>query len=125
MRELQRKQRLKRLIFSWPSLLILSLVTALLIKGAAGVMLKERQSAQRVENLEAQAAALEAREAELNESIEELKTEEGTKAFIREKFSVAQEGEYMAIIVDEKARPEEGHKSKVWYKRWWDAIIGQ
>jgi len=104
MKELQRKQKIKRIIYSPPSICILVLLTFLLGKGAIGVMMKERESAQKVANLEAQSEELRIREAQLQADIARLQTEDGVIEAIKEKFSVTQEGEYVAIIVDERDR---------------------
>jgi len=124
MKELQRKQRMKRLLYSVPSLICLSAITFFLAKGAGGVMLKERESAGVVSGLEAKALASEERQKELEASIERLKTEEGVMEEIKDKFSVTREGEHVAIIVDERrAATSTGVPERAWYKRFWAAII--
>lgn len=84
-------------------------------------MLIERQSAKRVQELETQSQALTLRENELQEGIQHLQTEEGIVDEIRGKFSVAREGEYMAIIVDEKAKATstEDEGGLKWFKNLW------
>ena len=124
MRELRQKQRIKQLLYSWPALALMVVLAFFLIKGAAEVMLKERESAARVGNLENEAMELEAREAELLAGIARLQTEEGIVEEIREKFSVTREGERVAVIVDERARATSTSGSGgSWYKNFWDAIM--
>lgn len=125
-KELEQRQRVKRVVYSWPSLLLVALLTFFLVKGAAGIMGIERDSAQRVEALEDESTALILREKNLELEIERLKTEEGVIDAIKDKFSATREGEYVAIIVDEKrevAAVAEADFS--WYKKFWNAIIGQ
>lgn len=105
MKELRRKQIFKKVLYSWPSIVVVLIVTFFLAKGSFGLMLKERQSAERVSNLEAEAAAFDTREAELKKSIDKLKTDEGIIEEIRDKFSVTRPGERVAIIVDERQKP--------------------
>ena len=124
MKELQRKQSMKRLLYSVPSLICLSVIVFFLAKGAAGVMLKERESSGVVSDLEAKALAGEERQKELEASIERLKTEKGIMEEIKDKFSVTREGEHVAIIIDERrAATSTGVPERVWYKRFWAAII--
>ena len=123
MRELQRKQRMKQVLYSWPVLVLVAVLTFFLAKGAAGVMVKERESADMVGKLEAEKREIESREAELREGIARLQTEEGIIEEIRAKFGVTREGEYMAVIVDEKAGGNTEKTDVSWYERIWDAII--
>lgn len=125
MKELQRKQRTRRIIYSLPSIIILSIIAFFLIKGALEVMNKERGSSERLKVLEEKAAALLLREQELREGVTHLQTEEGIKDEIRERFSVTEEGEYVAIIVDDREVSSSTEDwSWPWYKRLWSAIIG-
>ncbi len=110
-------------MYSWPILSILALVVFFLVKGAMGVMLKERESAGRLQTLESEAEQLEAREIELRSGIAKLQTQEGIMEEIKEKFSVTREGEYVAIIVDESLKAtttEKTGKSK--FKGLWGGI---
>lgn len=126
MKELQRKQYIKRVLYSIPSLCLLALVSFFLAKGALGVLVKERESSKVVRGLEAKALAGERRQGELDASIERLGTEEGIVEEIKNKFSVTRQGEHVAIIVDERsAATSTGAVEKAWYKRFWAAIIGK
>ena len=123
MKELQRKQKIRRAIYSIPSLIILSLVAVLLAKGAIGVIGKERESARRVKELEEKVDALAIRELELKENVIRLGTEEGVKDEIRGKFSVILEGEHVAVIVDEKRSATSTDISvSPWYKRFFNVL---
>lgn len=125
MKELQKRRKTRHLIYSLPSLIILALITFVLAKGAIGVLGKGRESSEITRNLEEKATSLVIREMELKENIARLKTEEGVREEIKDKFSVTQEGEFVAVIVDEKraSTTDEAEKSP-WYKRLWAAIIG-
>lgn len=86
---------------------------------------KEWESSKRTEGLEARVSALAFREQELKEGVARLQTEEGIKDEIKERFSVTEDGEYVAIIVDEKRSPTSTDSSTLpWYRRFWSAIIG-
>ena len=124
MRELRQKQRMKELLYSWPMLVLAAVFVFFLVRGAAGVIIKDRESAGLVANLESKTKELEAREAELRNSIAKLTTQEGIMEAIREKFSVARTGEYLAIIVDERTKATSSpDEKKSWYRRILDAIM--
>lgn len=123
-KELERKQRIKQAIYSWPSLAVFLIITILLAKGAYGILSIERQSASKVSKLEIESRALAQRKEDLRDEIERLGTEAGMFEEIREKFSVARDGEYVAIIVDDKV---EASSTRSWAESWYgklsDAII--
>jgi cell division protein FtsB len=123
MRELEKKQRTKKRIYSIPVLVILLALTVLLAKGTYGVMKKRQESSNHVETLKAKLAELEDRKAELNKNIDRLSTPEGVDREIKEKFSVSKEGEEVAIIVDPKEPATTTEvESGPFYKRWWNTV---
>lgn len=125
MRELQKRRKTRHLIYSLPSLFILAVITFILAKGAVGVLGKGRESSEMTRNLEEKTVSLAMREIELKENIERLETEEGIREEIRDKFSVTEEGEFVAVIVDERRATSSGENMDLpWYKRFWLAIIG-
>ena len=125
MRELQRKQKMRQRLYSLPSLIGLFIIAVLLAKGAVGVINKERESVLRSRELEEKATTLVQREEELKEGIARLETEEGIQEEIKERFSVIQEGEFVAVIVDDRrATSSEDDSGKAWYKKLWSAIMG-
>ena len=100
------------------------LIAGLLVKGAFGIMIIERENARKAEALEAAAERLALHEAALNQAIAKLQTEEGVIEAIKEKFSATRAGEYVAVIIDERAKATStGQEGKVWYWKLWDAII--
>ncbi|OHA91923.1 MAG: hypothetical protein A3J09_00225 [Candidatus Zambryskibacteria bacterium RIFCSPLOWO2_02_FULL_51_21] len=124
MKELRQRQRVKELLYSWPALVLAAILAFFLVKGAAGLMFKERESARLLANLESEAKESEAREVKLREGIARLQTETGIVEAIREKFSVTREGEHLAIIVDERAGTStSAGENGSWYKRFLDAIM--
>lgn len=125
MRELQKKQKIRRMLYSYPSLIIVFIIAVLLARGAIGIIAKEQESARMLANLEEKAASLASREQELEEGVARLQTEDGVRDEIRERFSVIEEGEHVAIIVDERRVATMTEEVKLpWYKRLWSAIIG-
>ena len=85
---------------------------------------KERDSSALLEAISFKASTVSEREAELRADIARLKTDDGIKDEIRQKFSVAQSGENVAVIVDEKrVATSTDNSAKPWYKKIWDAIM--
>lgn len=124
MRELRRKQKNKRIIYSIPVLIILLAITFLLARGALRVMDKELESRKYLKTLEERVTSLTIREKELEDDIDRLQTKEGIKDEIKDRFSVTQEGEHVAIIVDDRGVSSSTDDSILpWYKRFWFAII--
>lgn len=125
MKALERKSRIRRAIYSIPSLVVFSMIVFLLAKGTVRVVGKEWQSSEYSSNLAQEAAALAARERHLQDSIARLQTEKGITEEIREKFSVTPEGEYVAVIVDDRREASSTPVSTLpWYQRLWTAIMG-
>ena len=126
MRELQRKQSIRRNIYSIPSLILLLIITLVLAKGAIGVWSKNGKSAALVKELEGESLDQAEREQQLKEDIDYLETEEGIENEIRERFSVSRDGEEVAIIIDRKDKENEESQPEIpWYQRLWHAIIGK
>lgn len=124
MRELQRRQKTKKILYSVPFLIILLVLTFFLVKGAFGIIQIERESAGKVKALEAEALALSSRERELKDEIALLETEEGQVREIREKFSVTREGEHVAVIVESKNVATSTKSGTLnWLKALWKVIM--
>lgn len=123
-KELERRQKIRQILYSWPSIVLLAFLTFLLVRGALIIVRVERGSAQKVSSLEDEAEKLVIREGELQKDINKLRTEEGVEAEIKQKFSVTQDGEYVAIIVDSRKSATSSEDSGgTWFKRLWSAIM--
>ena len=124
MKELQKKQRIRRVMYSIPSLLALSIITFFLVKGALRVIDKERESSKRSADWEERLEGLSLREQVLQQNIAKLQTEEGIKDEMRGRFSVTEEGEYVAVIVDDRLTSTSTDDLSIsWYRRLWNVIM--
>jgi len=125
MRELQKKEHFRRAMYSLPTLIILGLITFILAKGAVNIVLKEQESREKAAILKEEMQALVLREEMLRGKIAYLQTPKGLEDEIKDKFSVVPEGEYVAIIVDQKLAATSTDLSEVsWYRKIWSAIMG-
>lgn len=82
--------------------LALVLVLGLLINSVSKVYKKKKEAERALVRMENQAAELKERDEFLRDSLEKLSTEEGIEFEIRKKLNVAEVGESVAIIVEEK-----------------------
>jgi cell division protein FtsB len=124
MRELQQKQKIKKRIYSIPALILLFIFTILAIHGAYDVVMKDRESAQYVKDLNNKLTDLSSREAQLKTEIARLNTDEGVNTVIKEKFSVSEPGEHVAIIVDQsQASTSTPTDNLNWFQKLWRGFL--
>lgn len=103
MREFQEKRKLKRLIYSHLSLIVILLVFLGLVRATWGVYEKSQLSMTRLAETEKEYNSLQMRKAELSVKVDSLETDVGIESAIREKFPVAKTGEQLVLIVDRSA----------------------
>jgi cell division protein FtsB len=82
--------------------LALLLVFGFLLNSVRNVYQKKKAAEEVLARMEKEAADLKSREAFLEDSLNKLSTDEGVKFELRQKLNVAQAGESVAVIVDEK-----------------------
>lgn len=124
MKELQRKQKIKRRIYSIPALIALFIITGLAVRSAYDVSMKDKESAQYVSELKAKMASLTTKEAQLKTEIARLGTDEGINTLIKEKYSVSEPGEHVAIIVDQQtATTSNSVDNSNWLQKLWRSFL--
>ena len=112
--------KLKKIVYSWPILILLLIIVLLIGKSVWGVYKSEKISSDNKLLSEKKYEELEERSKLISSEIEMLKTEKGIETEIRDKFRVAKEGEQLAIIInsgenleDKTAIKEEGFWTKI------------
>ncbi|PIQ35528.1 MAG: hypothetical protein COV32_01775 [Candidatus Yonathbacteria bacterium CG10_big_fil_rev_8_21_14_0_10_43_136] len=106
----QERKKLRKILYSKISLVILAVMLFFVGKGAWGIHQKaqiaisERNIAQR------SLLELEARTVELQASLIRLKSDIGVEEEIRQKYSVVRPGEEVVVIVDDRAKKSENSK---------------
>jgi cell division protein FtsB len=82
--------------------IILLLVLGVLLNSVNNIYQKKKVAQETLARMQKEAADLQNRSAELKDSITKLNTKEGLDFEIRQKLNVAQAGESVAVIVDQK-----------------------
>jgi len=124
MREFQRKKKVRNILYSWVTVVVLALVAALLAKAVWSLYGKERQSAQAAAEAKSELGQLQTQQAELSEDYASLSTSEGVERDIRENFNMAKNGEQLVIVVgDATATPSTPSPEPGFFGRIWQAIV--
>ncbi len=121
MREFHEKRRLRRIVYSRLSLVILVVFIGIALKGAWGMYQKYHETVLNRRDAERHVADVSTREEFLQSEIERLKSGGGLDQEIREKFNVKKEGEEVVVIVDDKNSETEMSRASVaslwlWFK---------
>ena len=96
----RKKRTTRRILYSWITLFILTIISGFILYGVIDVVKKNGETRKNKQIALSQMTALEEREMELTSLIETLKTDQGIEESIREKFSLVKEGEEFIIIID-------------------------
>jgi cell division protein FtsB len=116
------KRKIKRLLYSKPTLIILGLLVIWLSFNVFGMYKKERDTRLRRIEQKGVLNELEGREESLRTEIERLSTDRGIEEEVRSKFEVGREGEQVIIIID---NPEEESIGQIEQeKTFWQKIFG-
>ena len=122
MSRLKSKNKIKRIIYSWPVLIILLILVLLTAKGVWGVYKSREISYNNKTNSEEEYNELQDRSSSMISEIEMLETEKGIETEIRDKFRVVKEGEQLAVIINsvedvngiQESSPKESFWTKIW-----------
>jgi len=123
MRNFQKKGVLNQIIQSKFFLIFLGIMVLIFIYSTFSFMNKMEETKKNRQIVEDRIIELEKSKEKLNSEISKLKTDKGVEESIREKFGLAEEGENMIIVVDDKDKEEEKKDStgffsifKNWFK---------
>ena len=117
MKEFYTKRKVKRILYSKFSILLLVGIFFLIAKAGFHLYEKERESASNLRNAKQELGRLKDRQGVLTDEIRRLSTPIGVEQEIREKFKVAKEGEHMIIIVGDEEKIEPPQEDVSFYKR--------
>lgn len=122
MREFQGTKQFRRHLYSFPTLIVLIIITFLLAVSVWGLYQKKQYAQVNLNEARARVAELEKRKAQLGAMVARLETPEGKEVEIRSRFPVALEGEKVLSIVGATDTPAsntdaEGNKT-AWWQFW-------
>lgn len=123
MREFQERNTIKKRVYSKTTVVVLLVVLGLMIHGLYGVYQKEKESRIEVERVKKEQAAVEGRYDNIQKGSEDLKSEAGIEAEIRNKFDVVKPGEGVIVVVNRNTTAIETDKQGV-LKKFWNSITG-
>lgn len=100
MLDFQQKRKIKSIFYHKATLIVLGIIVLLTFRSTWVVFGKFLESERQKEIVEKKSVDLLTRDKELQNKIEDLRTEHGIEEEIRTKFNVAKESENVVIIVD-------------------------
>ncbi len=118
--EFDEKRKLKRVLYSKPTIVLLVILIVLAARSTWGVYSKAKESEGNYELAEKQLEDLKVRQGNLQAEIDRLSSQSGVEAELRDKFRVAKAGEELAVIVEEEktAQAEALPPETVWQRVW-------
>ncbi len=102
MQEFQQKKKLRKILYSPVTLILIAILFIFLLNSTWNVYGKDRLSRQNLEREKNELKKLILREENLASSLDYLKTDQGIENEIRSKFRVVKDDEKVAVIVDEQ-----------------------
>ena len=117
--DFQQKKKIRKVIYSRITIVVIFIAIIFLAKAVYDIFEKQRMSAEDVAIVEKDYDGLKTRQSMLKSEIDKLNTSEGIEEEIRGKYSVAKPGETVVVIVDSTSSTstsiEDGSKS-LWQK---------
>ena len=110
MKEFQSRRRTRRIIFSWPVILIFLIVVAWLFSVTFRHYLNAREARRERLEVENSIAEISAKNNILAERLDDLGSEVGIERILRERFNVKKPGEHVLVIVDRGGDEDENDK---------------
>lgn len=121
--EYEQKRKVQRVLYSKTASVILLVLMILAVKALYDVWRKEQQSAVEESQISKEVSDLQGRSDDLGQKITKLGTERGVEEEIRDKFSVAKEGENVLVIVGTSAEPVKPPETASIWKRMWASVM--
>jgi len=106
MPRLKEKNKIKKIVYSWPVLIFLLIIVLLVGKGVWSVYKTQKISLENKQSSEKEYQELERRNNLIVSDLALLETDRGVEMEIRDKFQVVKEGEQLAVIIDSNEEEE-------------------
>jgi len=107
MLEFESKRKLKKRLYSKFTLIVLFIIFVLVAHGAWGIYQKKRMVSNDLVKSEQKLNDYDNRKIKLESEIERLDSDVGREELLREKYSLAKEGEKAVFVLDDKNSVEE------------------
>lgn len=114
MNDFQQKGNIKKLLESWPVLILLFVLLIFFIFGVFRLFVKMRETAKNRRVTENKLSELSTTRDILSADINSLNTNKGLEENIREKFGLAKEGEGLIVVVEDKNMLDTEVESRNW-----------
>ena len=117
----QDRKKIRKILYSKASLVILVIILIFVSKGAWGIYQKAQIARTERDIALRSLTEIEYRTAELQASIVNLKSERGTEEALRQKYTVGRAGEEVVVVVDEDAKKSKN--GEVEEKSFWHELL--
>lgn len=124
MLEFQEKRKIRNLMYSKTSVVVLLIIMFFMGKGVYGVYSKQQASQENFDRVEVSLEDLKDREKMLKIEIERLNTEKGIENEIRDKYNVVLPNEEIIMIVDKNATGSNNNSGTPNTKSFWQKMFG-
>lgn len=116
----QERKKLRKIIYSKVTLLVLFIILVAIGRGAWGVHQKALIAQTEREIALRSLAEIQSRTAELETSLVQLKSKQGIESAVRQKYSVGKPGEEVVVVVDDNPKKgkngEAGNGKSLWQR---------
>jgi len=119
--DFQQKRKIRKIIYSRLTIVILFILVLLLANSTYKIYQKEKLSLEDYNQTKKEYEDLKGRQAMLDSEIARLKTENGIEEEIRSKFSVAKPGETVVVVVDSSSSSSTDNNGAS--LSWWQRFI--
>lgn len=121
MLEFQKKKKLRKILYSKITLVVIFVILFFIAKATFGIYYKQKAGGINLAKAKRELIEMKNREETLNFEIDRLNTDSGIEEEIRKKFMVSKEGEQVIVIADDdKATNSEkikiGDKPSLWMR---------
>ena len=116
---------MQSLLYNRTTVAILAVIAVLLGFSAFSVFQKREEAYQNAETAEYQVKTLTAREQKTQEEINELQTNEGVEAAIRNEYQASKDGEGLVVVVDPATREDDtvAPQATPAAQSWWQRLL--
>lgn len=114
----QERKKLRKILYSKTSLVVLAVLLFMVADGAWQVYQKARIARDERDRAARSLQGLQARNAELTASLARVQSNEGIEEDVRQKFAVARPGEDVVIVVDDSAKKSENSEASTTVGFW-------